>query len=288
MASSPQAPAAATTTARNCGHGGGQRNSVRVNGSTDVLTLAPIIQNHGTGATASALTKSGAGTLILSNTANTYTGKTYINGGVLQIANADTALGTAPGSAVADQLTLNGGTLQFTGATTLAANRGITIGAAGGTFDTQANNPIISGAIAGSGAFTKTGSGKLELKAQGSLTGNVTVSQGELYFNSGNNKPALGTNGNRTITIASGATLTAGGDNPFGTGANSPFVVVNGTFKTAAYNHMNNIDMTAGTITPNITAVDGLDMRSAATVHTYAASKTSTIATKMTMATVAT
>ncbi len=184
----------------------------------------------------------------------------------------------------------NGGTLVArTGTTAFMA--GLTnayVMAGGAKIDTAGNNITIGQALltgtANYGGLTKSGSGTLELTGANTLTGNVTVNQGELYLNSGNNAHPLGTNGSRTITIASGATLSANGDNPFSTGANAPFIVVNGTMKSARYQHMNSFDMTAGTITPYGSEVDGLAMMSAATVHTYAASGTSTIASKMTIA----
>lgn len=56
---------------------------VRTSLVTDVLTIAsPILNNGG-----SSLTKSGAGTLMLSS-ANTYTGGTYLTNGIVRIANA--------------------------------------------------------------------------------------------------------------------------------------------------------------------------------------------------------
>jgi autotransporter-associated beta strand protein len=76
------------------------------------------------------LTKNGTGQLTLSG-ANTFTGKISISGtsrSIIQI-SADSNLGAAPGSAVANQITLNGGVgvgLRVTGNTTINANRGIT------------------------------------------------------------------------------------------------------------------------------------------------------------------
>ena len=108
------------------------------------------------------ISKSGAGTLNLTGV-NTFTGKTSVTGGILSIA-ADTGLGTAPGAAVADQLTLNNGTLKVTATgQTLNVNRGVTLGASGGTFEfTDRPNTetfTIAGAITGTGALTLRSSG---------------------------------------------------------------------------------------------------------------------------------
>ena len=65
----------------------GSEMVVRVNGSTDKLTIKSILQNNG--ASASILTKTGAGTLVLEdsslNTNNTYSGGTFINAGTVQM-----------------------------------------------------------------------------------------------------------------------------------------------------------------------------------------------------------
>ena len=97
-----------------------------------------------------ALTKSGMGTLILTNPNNTYTGKTFLNDGITQIA-ADGSLGTASNSAVADSITFGGGTLLFANSTVLNANRGITLNARGGTLDTGTNTVTYGGSVRGIG-----------------------------------------------------------------------------------------------------------------------------------------
>jgi len=179
------------------------------------------------------LTKLGSGTLVLTGS-NTYAGKTFLNAGVLNIA-ADAGLGTAPSpSAVVDQITFNGGTLQMAGAFTLATTRGITLNASGGTIDTQANNIAYGGLMAGSGAFTKAGTGTLTLSSNAStFTGNVALNSGTVLLSTG----GLGTNattsglGNpqtagRTITVGSGSTLSFTAHDVFGNAASAPVVQV--------------------------------------------------------------
>ena len=104
-------------------------------GNNTSTTFSGVIGGSAAAGTAQ-LVKEGSGTFTLSN-ANTYSGATVINGGVLSVAG-DAQLGTAPGAATPGALQLSGGTLQITGATTLAANRGILVGAGGGTLDNAA------------------------------------------------------------------------------------------------------------------------------------------------------
>lgn len=144
---------------------------------SNAYTYSGILSGSGT------LAKLGAGTLTLSGT-NTHTGKTTVSGGILSIAS-DANLGTAPGSATADQLTLDGGTLVITGATTLNANRGITIGSSGGTIDT-------SGLGTGTGfqviiASNLTGSNGLTVNAHGNLSASGGSSNSYLQFGGDNN-----------------------------------------------------------------------------------------------------
>jgi autotransporter-associated beta strand protein len=71
------------------------------------------------------LTKVGPGELIISGINNSYTGLTILNGGITNIA-ADLSLGAAPTTAVANQLTFNGGTLQSAPRSTPKASPRIT------------------------------------------------------------------------------------------------------------------------------------------------------------------
>lgn len=151
------------------------------------------------GSTSASLVKTGSGTLTLSG-ANTFTGRTTITGGVLSI-DADSRLGAAPGSPVANHLEINGGTLRITsGNQTISANRGITIGASGAGFDTSGvssttnNNVTLAGIITGTGNLTLAAHGDMTAAGGGSSTrlilnntgnnfiGNVTITSGLVSY----------------------------------------------------------------------------------------------------------
>lgn len=189
------------------------------------------------------LVKNSAGTLTLSG-ANSFTGKTQVNAGTLSI-NTDGNLGTAPGSFVADQITLNGGTLVLTSGLTLATNRGITLGASGGTIDVGGALLATSSVITGAGALTKTGTGFLR-------SGNNTFSGG-LVLNQGWIRPTAfstvvngivtgGPVGTGNLTINGGGLSGASGFAPsyFVTQAfvNSDFGVNTGAFGTGQTNRV--------------------------------------------------
>ncbi|NBO83441.1 MAG: hypothetical protein EBU75_11645, partial [Betaproteobacteria bacterium] len=109
----------------------------KATGSDTDTTFSGVISGTG------GIIKQGDAVLTLSNT-NTYTGKTTISLGKISV-SVDTNLGTAPtGSAVADQLTLNGGTLLSTGTFTLAANRGVTLGSSDGTIEVSGSSTTLT------------------------------------------------------------------------------------------------------------------------------------------------
>src|SRR5271166_5231858 len=164
-------------------------------------TVSGVIQDGsspaGPGGVGGSLTKVGTGTLTLTG-ANTYTGGTNLNGGILAV-NSDSNLGTG-------LLTFNGGTLEALAAGGgLVSSKPITLNAGGGTFlaDTGTTS-ILSGAIGGVGAWTKTGPGTLTLSAANTYSGGTNLNGGILAVNSD------GSLGTGPLSF-NGGTLAAGG-----------------------------------------------------------------------------
>jgi autotransporter-associated beta strand protein len=131
------------------------------------------------------ITKDGLGTLTLSNAAvaNTYTGITTVNNGILSI-SGNNSLGADPGSVVANQLTIaNGAILAATNSPVLAANRGITIGTGGGAFS-PATLLQINGKITATTTVSVIGAGILRLVGDNTATltsgANFNVAAGTL------------------------------------------------------------------------------------------------------------
>lgn len=137
------------------------------------------------------LYKTGPGTLtILGNMTNRYTGPTIIAGGAVEVSvftnnSVPQPLG-APGQGAraptgSERLILDSGTLRFSGAT-MQSDRGMTIRAGGATLDVT--NPatllLVSGALLGDGALTKTGAGTLALSQGNNAFTNLTVAGGTL------------------------------------------------------------------------------------------------------------
>lgn len=165
------------------------------------------------------LTKTGSGTLKVRSANNTYTGSTLVTGGTLLI-DRERSLGGNPSIFTADQLTLDGGTLQinadFTVGSTLA-NLGVTLGSGNATI--TLDNGItagISSAICGSGNLTNTygggGGTTLTLSGANTYTGKTVLENGTLIIDSetrlGNNP---GSFANDHLTLNDGTTLILSG-----------------------------------------------------------------------------
>src|SRR5262249_2759100 len=125
-------------------------NGALVFNRSNALTYAGVISGTGS------LTKSGAGTLTLTAD-NTYASGTTIDARTLAVSSA-AKLGAASGG-----LSFSGGTLRFDAGFT--SNRGVTLNAGGGTFNTNGNTATLGGTISGAGRLTKSGTGTLTLTA---------------------------------------------------------------------------------------------------------------------------
>ena len=124
------------------------------------------------------LRKSGAGTVVL-NSVNDFSGGTRLGAGILQAAG-DPALGASSGA-----LAFDGGTLRFGAAFDPAVTRAVTLGAAGGSVDTNGFTSTFAQSVDGAGALTKLGAGTLILAADNSYAGGTTVSAGTLQVGNG-------------------------------------------------------------------------------------------------------
>jgi len=146
-------------------------------------------------------TYSGLATL---SQANTYSGLTTVNGGTLAFSTS----GNLGDASATNDITLGGGLLQFTPATTvdLTANRQINL-ATGSTSTVEVTSATgvlqVTGGFATTAAsnLTKTGLGTLE------VTGALDLNGGNLSVNAGTMRSGLATNGVGALSIANGATL---------------------------------------------------------------------------------
>ncbi|NDB26295.1 MAG: hypothetical protein EB021_12795, partial [Gammaproteobacteria bacterium] len=157
-----------------------------------------------------------------------------MNAGTISVGTiGDNAVASSNLGSATNNITINGGTLAYTG-TGHSSNRNITLGSSGGTIDasgsgtltftggitpTSATSPTLTltgsgnGTIStaaytapttsGTSALTKSGNGTWTLSFANTYNGATTISAGTLAVTVNN---ALGTNGTGT-TVASGAIL---------------------------------------------------------------------------------
>jgi autotransporter-associated beta strand protein len=148
-----------------------------------------MLSQSGTGTFSGAI--SGPGGLTVSGGrvnltgANTYTGGTMVSGGGILAIDANARLGD-----LASGLALNGGTLLPTASFTLP--RAITLGAAGGAFDTNGFDLTLGAAVTGGGGLAKNGLGILTLSGANSYAGGTILNAGTLRLAPGASLPTPG------------------------------------------------------------------------------------------------
>lgn len=154
---------------------------------------------------ASELVKTDEGTLVLGG-ANTYTGGTSIEDGVLQV-SSDTNLGAATGG-----LSFDEGTLRTTA--DMTSNRVTTLDTGGGTLDTASGTTFtLGGVIGGVGGLTKTGAGTTVLTGANIYSGGTTISAGTLQVGNGSTSGSIVGNvtDNGTLAFNRADTITFSG-----------------------------------------------------------------------------
>ena len=165
------------------------------------LTLSGLVSSTGSFAT----TKAGAGTLLLSNTGNTFTGDITVTAGALAV-TGDGSLGAG-----ANQVILNGAgaTLRAVGTGGIATSRTIQINSAANSFLEVAGGQTLTmntafGGAAGAG-WTKADSGILILNAANANTGPSTINGGIVRITNGT---ALGTTATAIVSVSPGVAAT--------------------------------------------------------------------------------
>jgi fibronectin-binding autotransporter adhesin len=239
---------------------GGPSRAIEVDGTAD-LTFGGVV----TSPDDAGFTKTGAGTLTLSNAGNDYSGPVTVNGGLLStgtLANGGLASGIGAGTSDPTNLVLQtGGGLQYTGATT-STDRGFTLTSGVGHVDVAQGGTTLtdSGTVTGAGSLTKDGGGILVLSGTNNYSGGNLVTAGTLR--AGSNQAFGGAaNGSSTgpMTVNAGATLDLATFKPWVRGLNGAGNVTLGTGSTLQIDG-------SGTFTGAISGVGGVSEVSATQV----------------------
>lgn len=195
--------------------GGAYSRPMSTNSSTGGVSIAAgqTVTFAGQISGAGAVNVSGGGTLNPAGS-NVHTGKYAVTGGSTLKYTLAAGQGNAPGADTADYFTLNSGTLAFEGrssggVSTVAATKGITLSAGGGTIAIDPGalasySVSYAGVITGAGALVKDGAGELVLSgaAANINTGVTTVVGGTLAMGKSAGSAVGG-----DVAVAAGATL---------------------------------------------------------------------------------
>ncbi|SEE58064.1 autotransporter-associated beta strand repeat-containing protein [Rhizobiales bacterium GAS188] len=160
----------------------------------------------------------GGGTLVLTNTGNSYSGGTVVKANSTLSIGSDNVLGNTIGTLTLGDAT-TGGTLQTTA--TFTMNRAVTLASGGSIFAPASGTTLTeAGIIGGSGGLTLNGPGTLVLSGANTYLGGTSINAGTLSVsgdgNLGNAAGGLTFNGGTlrttaTFTMNRAVTLAAGG-----------------------------------------------------------------------------
>jgi len=218
-----------------------------------------------------ALTSFGAISMTgMLGTANGHTGRLTIN---TSVGNSDVTLNTPSGVSGVDyglaELTVNAGAGAITLGTYIGQSWGtvnalsLTGGAINATANLNSFNALtvtnsaastFSGSLSGSGSLTKAGNGTLTLTAHNGYTGGTNVNAGTLNIDVQGNQGASAVGVNKSVFVASGATLRLNKTDGLGYyAANPSSLTIAGAMTTAAGIHSSignfGITLNGGTLT---------------------------------------
>src|SRR5665213_1160386 len=220
-----------------------------INASATTIIGEPITDLTNGVHSVSSLTSSGAGTLVLSNANNTYSGGTTISAGILQMC----AVNAIPGNTVAGDVTDNAMLDLNTYSTTINGLNG------SGTVDTMAggtptltigangDNGTFSGTIqnsSGTLSLTKIGAGTETLSGGFTYSGDTVVAAGTLNVNSAASVPSSPGN----LIVSNGAVLAVDASAGSPAAANNLVVGTNSTLSLTLNSAANGINV-AGNLT---------------------------------------
>ena len=170
--------------------GANAANRLDISGPGTVVTLGRFVSGSGVGKAfgtltinnldaSSIITSTGNGTAILLGATANSTGTLALNGGTLTLKTTGAAIAGGTGTSTVN---LNGVTLRAgTNSTSFITNlNSANLNAGGAMFDTAGFNITVAQALAGSGALTKFGAGKLTLSRVNTYLGATTVGAGTL------------------------------------------------------------------------------------------------------------
>ena len=183
--------------------------------------------------------------------ANTYTGSTIVNGGVLRAGTATAFGGSTTAQVNGGTLDLNDfdrsfNTLSGTGGTVDLGTANLTLQAVAGTTATYAGN------ITGSGSLTKLGASTQTLTGANTYTGATTIGGGVLALDF---SPAGGPTSN-IISASSTLNMAGGRLNVIGAAGESNTQTFNGLNVTASNNTIDAKSGTGGSLTVNLGSIN--------------------------------